>query len=221
VRCARRAALRVAAGALLAIAIGFAAAPAAAHGDHAPAPAGREFMLDWPVPLGAFMLADTARQAFGPERFRGRWTFVFFGFTHCPDICPAVLDAMAAVRGAVADQAGDGAVPTILFVSVDPERDHPEHLASYVAHFGPDIEGASAPQDHLRRFERYFGASHRVVKRKDPGNYDVMHSGEIYLVDPNARHVATFWPPIDPAAWAKAFLAIRDAVPLTRRGQHR
>jgi protein SCO1/2 len=193
-----------------------AVSPALAHSDHPPpTAAGREFLLDHPVPLGPFTLADTARQTFGPERFHGRWTFVFFGFTHCPDICPTVLGAMAEVRDSIAGQSGGGTAPTILFVSVDPERDSPEHLASYVAHFGPGIEGASAPQDHLRRFERYFGATHRVVRRRDPGNYDVMHSGEIYLVDPAGRHVATFWPPIDPAAWASAFLAIRNTVAST------
>lgn len=199
-------------GVLLAAAISLAFPTAAfAHGDRpAAAKAGREFQLEHPVPLGPFMLADSARQVFGPERFHGRWTFVFFGFTHCPDICPAVLDAMSAVRTAIEQRSGESAAPGLLFVSVDPERDAPEHLGSYVAHFGPGIEGASAPQEHLRRFERYFGASHRVVKRKDPGNYDVMHSAEIYLVDPASRHVATFWPPIEPETWAQAFLSIRD-----------
>lgn len=187
-----------------------AASTAAATGNRAPAKAGREFQLDQPAPLGPFMLADSARRVFGPERFHGRWTFVFFGFTHCPDICPAVLDAMTAVRTAIEKHGAESATPGLLFVSVDPERDSPEHLGSYVAHFGPGIEGASAPQEHLRRFERYFGANHRVVKRKDPGNYDVMHSAEIYLVDPAGRHVATFWPPIEPEPWARAFLSIRD-----------
>lgn len=205
-------------GVLFAATIGLIAASAAlAHSDHVPAKAGREFLLDRPAPLGPFMLADSARQVFGPERFHGRWTFVFFGFTHCPDICPAVLDAMAAVRGAVAESGVASPPPTILFVSVDPERDDPEHLGSYVAHFGPGIEGASAPQEHLRGFERYFGASHRIVRRKDPGNYDVMHSAEIYLVDPAARHVATFWPPIEPETWARAFLAIHERARASQR----
>lgn len=193
------------------------AATAWPHSDHPPIKAGREFLLERPVSLGPFILADAARQVFGPERFHGRWTFVFFGFTHCPDICPAVLDAMTAVRTAIAEQHGEASVPALLFVSVDPERDNPELLASYVAHFGPDIEGASAPQEHLRRFERYLGATHRVVKRKDPANYDVAHSAEIYLVDPAARHVATFWPPIEPAIWAQAYMAIRERMQARQR----
>lgn len=186
-----------------------AGAGALALSPRARAQSARDALLDRPVPLGPFTLADTGRRAFGPERFHGRWTFVFFGFTHCPDICPAMLDAMAATRAAIAARGAPEPLPTILFVSVDPERDGPEHLGGYAAHFGPGIEAASAPQAHLRGFERYFGATHRIVRRKDPGSYDVAHSAEVYLVDPAARHVATFWPPVEPEDWATAFLAIR------------
>jgi protein SCO1/2 len=209
---ARRDLLRLAAALGLAALAG---APAQADKDAQPKDAS-EVLLPRPAPLPPFGLIGHDGKPFGPERLRGNWTYVFFGFTNCPDICPTVLHHLVLVREELAKRNPAGALPTALFVSVDPKRDPPERLAEYTAAFDKDFFGATGDEAALRRFERIFGASHRLRPKRTAGEYDVVHSSEIYLVDPEGRHVATFWPPIEAEAWARLFLAIRDR-PAPRR----
>ncbi|HZD53929.1 MAG TPA: SCO family protein, partial [Woeseiaceae bacterium] len=89
-------------------------------------------------PLPDFSLVDQEGRPFTRERLRGRTSLLFFGFTHCPDICPTTLEQLASARQQLADE---GPAPQIVFVSVDPERDTPEKLAAYVRHFGKGIVG--------------------------------------------------------------------------------
>lgn len=188
-----------------------AAAQAQTH-EIAPDPrAAQAFRLKEPQPVGPFQLIGQDKTSFGPERFRGRWTFVFFGYTFCPDICPEVLSELATVRDGIAAADKTKPAPSILFISVDPDRDTPERLGQFVQNFGPGIEGATAPAAGIRTVEKIFGARHTIPPHQDPKNYVVDHTAEIYLVDPEARRVATFWPPADVDKWVAAFLALRNA----------
>ncbi len=74
------------------------------------------------------------------DTFRGHWNLVFFGFTHCPDICPTTLQTLAAARSRLASE-GHQPLPRIVLVSVDPERDTPAQMKTYVDYFGDDNLG--------------------------------------------------------------------------------
>ena len=114
--------------------------------------------------------------------FRGRVVVLFFGFTHCPDICPTTLADVAAVMkklGKDADRV------QVLMVTVDPERDTPEVLSKYVPAFDPRFIGlygdAVATQRAAKEFKIFY------EKRKAGGSYSVDHSGQSYVIDPQGR----------------------------------
>ena len=132
-------------------------------------------------------------RAFGPEDFHGRWTFVFFGFTHCPDVCPTTLQVLAGTADALADLSGE-ARPGVVLVSVDPGRDTPEQLARYVPFFDPDFTGVWVPAEHLAELTRAFGAAYAYVPAGEDG-YTVDHTASIFLVGPDARIAAVFTTP--------------------------
>jgi protein SCO1 len=147
-------------------------------------------------PIGDVALtADTGR-AFGTPDLTGHPTLVFFGFTHCPEVCPTTLVKLAQVKKAAA-------LPElrVLFVSVDPGRDTPVVLASYVHAFDPEFVGATADAAQIARLARKFGVA---VARVDlpGGDYMMDHSAAVFLLDGRAEIVAVFTPPFDVAPLA-------------------
>ena len=144
-------------------------------------------------PLPAFALVDQNAAPFGAERLKDRWTYVFFGFTHCPDVCPATLAVLSQVEQSLADLQ-PALRPQILFVSVDPQRDTPARLAQYVRTFGPSVVGVSGEQSQIDALTRHMSVP-VAVRDGDEGNYAVNHSGAIFLVDPNGALRALFSTP--------------------------
>jgi protein SCO1 len=116
------------------------------------------------------------------EDFRGKAVVVFFGFTHCPDVCPTTL---ADASGALKALGPDAERVQVLFVTVDPERDTPQVLAKYVTAFDPSFLGlygdAAATQRAAKEFKVYY------EKRKTGSTYSVDHSGQSYVIDPQGR----------------------------------
>ena len=116
--------------------------------------------------------------------FRGKAVVLFFGYTHCPDICPTTLADMA---GVVKKLGADAARVQVLFVTLDPERDTPEVLAKYVPAFDPAFLGLIGDAAATQRAAKEF----RIFYEKRPGNapgaYTVDHSGQSYVIDPQGR----------------------------------
>ena len=113
----------------------------------------------------------------------GRRSLVFFGFTHCPDICPATLVEVAAWLDAMADE---GALIDTYFVTVDPERDTPERMAEYVAYFSDRITGLVGSADELREMAESYRLYYARIDL-DNGSYTMDHTAAIYLMDANGR----------------------------------
>ena len=109
-------------------------------------------MLPNPDPVPSFALLDQHGSEIDESVFRGQWDLVFFGFTHCPDICPLTLQVLADARRQLAEQ-GAEPLPRIVLVSVDPERDTPEKLAQYIGYFGDQNAGITGELDELRKLE--------------------------------------------------------------------
>jgi protein SCO1 len=139
---------------------------------------------------GPFQLVDQSSKPFGDADLKGKWHLVFFGYTHCPDTCPTTLNELAlalAQLGKQRDSVG------IVFITVDPERDTPEILKSYVESFDAPIvalTGTAAEVAQAAKDYRVYYAKH---PRAD-GGYDMDHSAVIYVMDPQGRFTATFTP---------------------------
>jgi protein SCO1/2 len=118
---------------------------------------------------------------------------MFFGFTHCPAICPATLATLVDVRRRLEPMEA-GALPQIVLVSVDPERDTPETLAGYVARFDPSVIGVTGSAAAVDAFASGMGVAHQKIAMSD-GDYMVDHSAFVLLLDPQARLAAVFTPP--------------------------
>jgi protein SCO1/2 len=155
-----------------------------------------------PRPVADFALTGADGEPFSLADLRGSWTLAFFGFASCPDICPTALQLMARLAADL-ETAGAPATPTLWFVSVDPERDTPERMASYVSYFHPDFVAATGPDAQLRALALQLGVTY-AIEDHEPGAeyYDVSHSGGILLLNPQGRLVGLYPPPHDPTAMA-------------------
>jgi len=153
--------------------------------------------------LPEFELLDHNNQALTRASLNGKWNLIFFGYTHCPDICPISLQILSDMVAAIEDPDVANAL-RIYFVSVDPERDKPEVLASYVSYFNPAFTGATAQMDKLIPLTRSLGIAHEIRNQVE-GNpvYDVDHSSAIVLVNPRAEFAGLFGAPHDAAAMAR------------------
>lgn len=148
-------------------------------------------VLPEPHAVAAFELVDHEGRAFDRQALAGRWSVVFAGFTHCPDICPLTLATM----GELGTRLG-AASPRLVFVSVDPERDTPARIAAYLRHFGPDLVGATGSSAAIESFTRDLGLA-QVKVPGVVGDYTVDHSAALVLLDPQVRVAGYFPPPHD------------------------
>ena len=146
-------------------------------------------MLTAPRTIAAFSLLDQDGKPFTNAQLQGHWSLLFAGFTHCPDVCPTTLGVLKVVG-----QRLQGKAPAMIFLSVDPERDSPAVLKSYVAYFGPNLTGVSGPLGQLDRLCESLGVAYVKVPGKTPDDYAVDHSAALVLIDPQGR-VAGYFPP--------------------------
>ena len=170
------------------------------------------FVYENPRELTDFSLTNEEGQTTTRQHLEGQWTFVFVGYTQCPDICPAT---MATLRQTEQRLPPDLPEPSYLLVSADPERDTPERLKAYLEFFGKDFHGVTGDIDTLRSLARSVGAV--FVHRDDgDGNTLVDHSGHLALINPQGRMAAVIQPPHDPEKLAEAY---REIYQWTRRNQ--
>jgi len=153
-------------------------------------------VMPTPLPLPDFALLDHSGGQFNRQSLRGEWSLVFFGFTHCPDICPATLQQLAIARGKVmaADGGQSNSFPQIVLISVDPERDSVETMREYVANFGADIKGVTGNIDELKKLTASLGIFFEKSSA-DSDDYNVAHSAVVLLINPQAEFHALFSAP--------------------------
>jgi protein SCO1 len=139
---------------------------------------------------GPFSLVGGDGKPVTDRDFRGRYMLIFFGFTHCPDICPAELQVIAQALEQLGDKAKN-VVP--IFITLDPERDTPEAMANYVKSFGPNFVGLTgSPEAIAAAAKAYRVAYSKVENKESAGDYSVDHSALVYLMDPEGRYVTHF-----------------------------
>jgi len=144
---------------------------------------------------GPFTLTDANGKTVTDADFRGRYMLIFFGFTNCPDICPAGLQLISAAMAKLGDKA-DKLVP--VFVSVDPTRDTPEKLASYVKNFDDRVVGLTGTPEQIADIAKVYRVFYEKTPNESaPGDYGVNHTSIIYLMGPDGKYVRHFTPMTD------------------------
>jgi len=156
-----------------------------------------EVTVNPPHLVTSLQLMDHTQQVVTSERFAKRWTFVFFGYTNCPDVCPATLSQLVQMNNLIHQSHELDGKFQFYFVSVDPERDTIQHLADYIGYFDKSFIAMTGDVSAILAFENELGAYHRIEKKKNNGVYAVQHSAEIFLIDPAGRLTAKFTPPMN------------------------
>jgi len=167
-------------------------------------------LLPEPRVIADFSLVDDDGQPFSLERLKGQWSLLFFGFTHCPDVCPSALYDLAQVRKTLARN--DPEITNdlqVLFVSVDPERDTPRQLNQYVNYFDPEFIGVTGPEAQLAPLTLQLGIAYRIEDH-EPGSqqYNVDHSASILLMNPDGQLHGVFPAPHQSDSMAAEIAAV-------------
>ncbi len=131
-----------------------------------------------------FELIDHTGQKRTLADYKGKAVVVFFGFTHCPDVCPTTLAEMAAVKK---ELGADGDKLQVLFVTVDPERDTQQALADFVPAFDPSFIGLYGTPEQTAKLQKDFKLFVQKVKNKEGDGYSVDHTAGSYVYDPQGR----------------------------------
>jgi len=168
--------------------------------------------LLWPgTKIKGFNLNSTDGTEFTQESFLGRWSFLFFGFTTCPDTCPTTLKVMATAQNEIR-KSELGNSTQVIFVSVDPGRDSIGKMKPYVEYFDPTFKGGTGSIDALNVLTNQLGVFHIRNEPDESGNYDVEHSAAIIVVDPDGRRVGILSTPHAPGNIVNQFQEIRKFV---------
>jgi protein SCO1 len=137
---------------------------------------------------GPFQLVDQTGQPVSDKALKGKPTIIFFGFTHCPDVCPTALFEMSEILRAMGD---DAKRVNAFFVSVDPERDTPQIMKDYLSSFDPNLKGLTGSTEATAQIITGYRVYAKKVPLKD-GDYTMDHTALIYLLDRDGRFVAPF-----------------------------
>jgi protein SCO1/2 len=150
---------------------------------------------------GPFTLAATDGATVTEATFRGQWMLIYFGYTFCPDVCPTELQTMAAALDRLGPLA-DKIVP--IFITIDPERDSPAHMAEYVKLFHERLIGLTGTPEQIAAAARSYRVYYARAQSKTASDYLMDHSSFIYLVGPDGGFRALFRQGISPEDLAEA-----------------
>lgn len=155
------------------------------------------------IGAGDYRLETTDGQPFTRASFVGHPSMLFFGFTHCPDVCPTTLAVLKQMRQQLADLP-DAQRPHVVLFTVDPERDTPERLRDYVRFFDPSFGATTGTVADVEQAAAAFSVPFAKVTLPQ-GGYTMDHGAGIFLVDPAGRRIAYSSPPFDAATLARDY----------------
>ena len=149
-------------------------------------------VLTKPIKLDEFLLTADDDSVFSNQSLKDKWSLLFFGYTHCPDVCPLTLHQLAQANKELADKLDS--TPDIIMVSVDPDRDTSEILQKYVKSFGENVSGVTGKNEELDKLTSQLGIFYNANKHEGE-NYSVNHSAAVILINKNAEFHAVFSAP--------------------------
>ena len=167
------------------------------------------YLYDQQVAIPKFDFIDQDGQAFTHAQIQDQWTLWFFGFTHCPDICPMTLATLTNSLNQIKKHQSIDDLK-IVFISVDPQRDNSEQIKRYISGFHKNIIGASGYDNELVLFLKNMGIIATINKDENhPDSYQVDHSSALYLIAPNTAISAVFNTPHDVSKISHDIITIR------------
>jgi cytochrome oxidase Cu insertion factor (SCO1/SenC/PrrC family) len=140
---------------------------------------------------GSFQLTGSDQQRVSDRDFRGKWLLVYFGYTHCPDICPTTLAEISQTLSLLGD---DAARIQPLFISIDPQRDTPQIVGEFVKQFDDRIVGLSGTPEEIAAAAKAYRVFYAKEESADAGNYFMKHTAFVYVMDPDGRYVTLLSP---------------------------
>lgn len=165
-------------------------------------------LLPQPRPIQDFHLINDHNRPFTNNDFKNHWSFVFFGFTNCPQLCPTTLSVLNQMYKNL-QQAHLQSMPQIVFISVDPDEDTPQKIRNYITSFNPNFVGATGSKQQLDALTKEFNVMYaKVFPNGEQSHYSIDHSGTILLINPAGQLAAIFSTPHDANNIAKDFIAI-------------
>lgn len=160
-----------------------------------------------PKTVPSFQLIDHNGKTFTEQQFKSdQWRLLFFGYTHCPDICPTTLSMLQGMKKQLNEKYAKDT--QFVFVSFDEERDTPEMLKNYLSFFDPAFLGLSGKIQNAEQLTKMLRVVYLKIPKKDSHLID--HTATIYLINPQGEWVASFNPPFEPLALAQHYQKIRD-----------
>lgn len=151
-------------------------------------------VLPTPREVNDFTLQDHRGEPFTLKSVQGRWTFLFFGYTHCPDVCPVTMGLLADVFKRLKEYPQVLQQSQGVFVSVDAKRDPANVLKDYVTYFNESFVGVTGDDEVIKKFTSNMGVAFKSSEVEADGSYLIAHSTGIYLIDPKGRFYALFQP---------------------------
>ncbi|TVP90798.1 MAG: SCO family protein [Pseudomonadaceae bacterium] len=172
-----------------------------------PAPLDREqlsragiFLFEQPRSIPEVSMRSAADEPWGREDLVGQWDLLFFGYTFCPDICPTTMAELRQVVTSLPDDQRERMQVTM--VSVDPNRDTPDQMSSYLGFFNAGFKGATGEPDELAQLAQALSVAY-IEPDTSTENYLVDHSGQVILVDPQGQYAGFIRPPLKPQELAQ------------------
>lgn len=160
-----------------------------------------------PLTIPDFSLLDHSGKAFTLDGLKGKWNFLFFGYTFCPEVCPTTINTLDTVYSRLArEDVG------VVFVSFDPERDTVKQLAEYIPYFNEKFVGVTGKETEIKALAAALDISYSsyVPKGSNEEDYQFYHDTTVLLIDPLGRLAARFAAPHSPKFIAEKFNAICD-----------
>lgn len=167
-----------------------------------------------PKPLKEFVLIDQNSDTFDLSNLKGKWSFLFFGFTHCPDICPSTLASLSKLREQITKGINGTKNVQFVFISVDPKRDTAITLKQYTNYFDPSIIGVTGTELELHNLTQQLDAKFEVESAQDKNSYQVYHTSAVFLINPQGQYKALLTPPFHISTISRRFTILKkiDAI---------
>ena len=161
--------------------------------------------------LTDFKLIGADNKTLGMNDLKGKWSFVFFGYIHCPDVCPLTMGVLGQAFKLIEKNPAAYQEIQGIFVSVDPKRDTPELLKEYASYFSNKFTGVTGDTTQVDEFSRQMSALYTIHPKESQesgDNYLVTHNSTVFLIDPQGRLYGRFPPPQLPQEIAEVFIKI-------------
>ena len=150
------------------------------------------YFINPPRQLSGFQMINDQNKNFDIVDFKGQWNLLFFGFTFCPDICPLTMKQLSVVKEGLKDKENE---IKFYLVSVDPDRDSPSNLRTYLDNFDKEFIGLTGEIDQIYKFSTQVNAPFFPVVNSKDKNYTVDHSGSLVLINPEGEYAGFFRAP--------------------------